>query len=545
MSRKGMSKLISLCMAGILSLGLISGCSGTTSSSSSSGGQTDSGSSSSEQSDGNASGERTVLRVEVFDRAVQGGSNPIDNHWTKWINEQMIARHNMEIQFVSVPRSEEIQQLNVLMASGDAPDIVFTYTQSVVYNYYKQGGVADLTDYIEQYGSNITGYLGDEVLSYGRFDDRQYIIPAKRISRATNGTYMRKDWLDALGLPEPTTMDEFYDTLVQFKEKNPGGVEQVIPYGAAADINAQFSGIIDSFLQLDGMTEEQRFVNAIDGNEKMMYPGFKESIQFINKMYNAGLVDPQFPLYKDGSPTDDLISRGMVGTFNFNYDYPMRTTPGVYNNLKTNIPTAELIAVDCMAMEKGGKAQKQIYLPSGIYNFVPASSKNIEGAVKYLDFLCEEEVRTYLTCGEEGVNHTLDEEGIPVMINLQNDERMMNSPNNLDYAAIVNGVDLGDEARNIKVLSKSYEPGYEELFTQAYNIAMKDSFVVNSMIVPFESEAQFSANLKEKAKEVLASAITASEANFDSVYDAGIQEWLAVGGQQCLDERQAYWDSIQ
>ena len=373
-------KLICIAMAAMLSVTMLAGCSGggatSAASSDTPAASAESGDSSAEAG-AEASGERTTLRVEVFDRAVQGGSDPTNNHWTKWIAEQMLQRHNIDVQFVSVPRSEEIQQLNVLMAGGDAPDIVFTYTQSVVYNYYKQGGTADLSDYMDQHGQTIKSYLGDEILSYGQFDGRQHMIPAKRISRATQGVYMRKDWLDALSLPVPATRDEFYDTLVQFKEKNPGGVEQVIPYGAMSDVNGTFSLIIDSFLELDGMSEEQRFVNAIDGSEKMMYPGFKDGIRFINKMYNAGLVDSQFPLYKDNSPTDDLISRGMVGTFCFNYDYPMRTTPGVYNNLKANVPTAELVAVDCMTEEAGGKTQKNMYLPTGIYNFVPATSKNV------------------------------------------------------------------------------------------------------------------------------------------------------------------------
>jgi putative aldouronate transport system substrate-binding protein len=488
--------------------------------------------------------EPSKLRVEVFDRATQGGSDPTNNYWTDWLKEKILAQHNIDLSFVSVPRSEEIPQLNVLMASNDAPDIVFTYTLSVVYNFYKQGGVADLTDAIEKYGPTIKSYLGEDVLQYGRFDDKQYIIPAKRISRAMYTTYMRKDWLDALNLPVPTNRDEFYNALVAFKQKNPGKVEQVIPYGCASDVPWHVGTIVDSFIDTGSLTEEQAFVLGVDAASSattMLYPGFKEGIRYVNKMYNEGLIDPQFPLYKDYAPVDDLIARGSVGAFTANYDGPIRTTPGDYNNLKANVPTAELIPVDCFPNAQG-KNLKQLYLPTGIYNFVPASSENVEGAVKYLDFLCQEEVRTYITTGEEGVNHTKDENGIPVMINLKNDPRMMNSPNNLDYAVIVNGVDLGDPAKNVSVLSKSYEANYVDVFVKAYNMATKDAIVFNNKIIPFESEAQFSTTLGEKRKEILANAITTSVANFDSVYDAGIQEWLSMGGQQCVDERQAYWN---
>jgi putative aldouronate transport system substrate-binding protein len=539
-------KFLSLAVALTLVLGLFAGCGQSTPPAESSApAESSSAAASSEaSSEAPATAEPGELRVEIFDRATQGGSDPTNNYWTDFIKEKMLEQHNVAVTFESVPRSEEVNQLNVLMASGNAPDIVFTYTQSVAYNYYKQGGLADLTDMVEQYGPNIKRYLGEEVLSYGEFDGKQYMIPAKRISRAMYTTYMRKDWLDALSLPVPTTRDEFYNALVAFKEKNPGNVEQVIPYGAASDVPWHFGTIVDSFID-PNMTEEQKFVLGVDASSSatdMLYPGFKDGIAFLNKMYNAGLIDPQFPLYKDFAPTDDLISRGVVGAFTANYDWPMRTTPGIYNNLKQNVPDAELVPVDCFPNAEG-KNLKQLYLPTGIYNFVPASSENVESAVKYIDFLCQDDIRTFMTIGEEGIHHNKDENGIPVMINLKNDPKMMNSPNNLDYAMVVNGVDRGDPEKNVMVLSKSYEAGYEDLFVQAYNIAMKDAVVFNSLIIPFDSAAQFSTTLNDKRKEILVNAITTSEANFDSVYDAGLAEWMSMGGQQCVDERQAYWDA--
>ena len=327
MQPKKQFKLLSLAVALTLVLGLFAACGQSTppADSSAPAASSSAAASSEASSDAPATAEPSELRVEIFDRATQGGSDPTNNFWTDFIKEKMLAQHNVSVTFESVPRSEEVNQLNVLMASGNAPDIVFTYTQSVAYNYYKQGGLADLTDVIEQYGPNIKGYLGEEVLSYGRFDDRQYMVPAKRISRAQGATYMRKDWLDALNLPVPTTHDEFFNALVAFKEKNPGNMEQVIPYGAASDVPWHFAPIVDSFIDPD-ITEEEKFVLGLDAGN-ILYPGFKDGIRYLNKMYNAGLIDPQFPLYKDFAPTDDLISRGSVGAFNANYDYPMRTTP--------------------------------------------------------------------------------------------------------------------------------------------------------------------------------------------------------------------------
>jgi len=129
------------------------------------------------------------------------------------------------------------------------------------------------------------------------------------------------------------------------------------------------------------------------------------------------------------------------------------------------------------------------------------------------------------------------------MINLQNDPKMMNSPNNLDYALIVNGVDLGDQEKNLLAISKSYEEQYVDWFLNAYHTALNDGTVYNRLSIPFDSEAQYITTLNDKRNEILSNAISASIENFDRVYDAGIQEFLAVGGQACIDERQAYWDA--
>ena len=59
------------------------------------------------------------------------------------------------------------------MASNSAPDIVFTYDWNTLYNYYEGGGIADITDLVQEYGPNLTAFLGDN-LKYGKIDGKQY-----------------------------------------------------------------------------------------------------------------------------------------------------------------------------------------------------------------------------------------------------------------------------------------------------------------------------------------------------------------------------------
>ncbi len=478
------------------------------------------------------------LTVEIFDRGATGASDPTNNYWTKWIQENALKDLNLDVKFVSVPRSQEIDQLNVLMAAGTAPDICFTYDIGTIYNYYKNNGIADLTSNLEQYGSDLKTYLGDTILSMGQFNGKQYAIPAKRIVLGKYGTYIRKDWLDALNMPLPTTTEEYYQALKAFKEKNPGKVDHVIPLTATSDVAWRCATILESFIE-PNLSDETMYVNCPMGSFTLLLPGYTEGVRFLNKLYNEGLLDPQFALYKDDIQSDADTARGTVGSYIHAYDQPLRSSPGIMDQLKTNVPTAEFVPIDTFK-NADGKYFKTNYSPNGINVIVPAASKNIDGAVKYLNWMSKQPIRYYLETGEEGVNYDIVD-GLPAMKAATGD-MIMNSPNNIDYVLVVNGMEMDDPAKNIDVIARSY-PGYEDVFREAYNISLKDGYTIPTLLDPIDSEAQFSNTLKEKQKEIFAKAITAKPEDFDNVWNAGIKEFLESGGQAIIDERQKVWDA--
>ena len=216
----------SICVSLAVLMIALAGCQSNSSSNTQNGPQGDA-----QSGTASANKEHRTLTVEVFDRGKPGQPDLNNNYWTKYVNDNFGKQFNVTVNYVSVPRSQEVDKLNVLMAAGQAPDISYTYNQGVVYNYVQQGGLADLDSALQQYGSTLTKYLGDDVLKYGKFNGKQYAVPGKRTVLAGDNTFIRKDWLDKLGLPVPTTPEQFYDTMAAFKEKNPGNVSGVIPSG--------------------------------------------------------------------------------------------------------------------------------------------------------------------------------------------------------------------------------------------------------------------------------------------------------------------------
>ncbi|HBM80468.1 MAG TPA: ABC transporter substrate-binding protein [Clostridiaceae bacterium] len=473
-----------------------------------------------------------TLSVEVFDRGKPGQPDLNNNFWTKYINDNFGKQFNATVNFVAVPRAQEIDKLNVLMAANQAPDIAFTYNQGIVYNYVQQGGLAELDSDLKQYGSTLTKYLGDDVLKYGKFNGKQYAVPGKRTVLATNNTFIRKDWLDKLGLPLPTTADEFYNDMVAFKEKNPGNVTGIIPYGYA--LNATWPGIGTIFeaFKPSNLTEEQYATLQQSNNWNL--PKYEQAVQYVNKMYNAGLISPNFATDKDGKMLDADISNGKVGAFITNWDGPYRTAPGDYANLKKNVPGAEIVPCDPWAND-AVKHPKQGYSPNGMFIIIPKTSKNTDLAIQYLNWMSDSKNTLFLQNGQEGVDYNMVD-GIPKQTGTTNSgDKMMTVANNLDYDLLSNGIELGDQQKNSIAISAGY-PGYETDVENALKISLTDYYEPYYYSIPNSADAKYNAALTSLSTQMLAKLITAKPSDVDSLYKKLVSQYMTQGGQAVYDE---------
>ncbi|MEK5032254.1 extracellular solute-binding protein [Paenibacillus sp. FSL R7-0302] len=468
------------------------------------------------------------LTVEVFDRGVQGQPDLNNNTWTKYVNEHFGKPNNAIVEYVPVPRSQEVDKLNVLMAAGQAPDISFTYDGALVTRFAKSDGLHTLDELLESQGQQLKAYLGENVLSYGQYNGKQVSIPGKRTLLAWNGMFIRKDWLDKLGMPLPTNRDELYNTLVAFRDKNPGNVNGVIPWAtAAAGMNYTFGNLVQSFW---GQMSEEEFVTT----PNWLKPGNKDAYKWLNKLYNEKLISPDFALDKTTKQADADVTNGKVGFYAANWDYPM--TQKIREPLKQNAPDANYIPIDTFKNAEG-KYIKEVYNENGIFSFIPKSSKNAELAIKYLNWMADPEVMFFLQFGEEGVNHTL-KDGIPQGIS-QTGENMMTSNLNMDYTVIVNGAELGDTEKNVKTYAAALASGdkqYEALAMESYKINTTDGYSSFYYGVPNEANIKYGKTLGDMNKQMIDRLVVAKEAEFDALYEKLVKEYMDAGGKAVQDE---------
>ncbi|MBB3111632.1 putative aldouronate transport system substrate-binding protein [Paenibacillus phyllosphaerae] len=501
-----------------------------------------------EGAEGAASGEqeRTTLKVEVFDRGNAPAGMSIDNNYlTNYVKSSFSDTSGIDVQYVPIPRSEEIQKLNVLMASADdVPDIVFTYDSGTYYRYATQGGLTDVTELLDEYGPNLKAFLGEDTLKYGQIDGQQLAIPGRRLVLGRYASYVRQDWLDKVGLPVPQTTDELYEALKAFKAQDPGGLgDKMIPLGMSM-APAQYESLLWSFVE--PLTEEQRYTltqKLGSSDYPVLLPGFKDGLQFMNKLYNEGLISKDFALDEDKKQIWQDVQNGLVGAYSEDAGELFFGYNSTYKNMQTNVSGATFTPIDPYT-DAEGKHAKPGYAPNAMYIMIPKSSERAVEAIKYLDWMASEDHLFFMQNGVEGENYAL-EDGIPVLDAEAPQDVQDRLYNYGDMAIIVNGKFIGEPQQNSEAYIRQVPKEYHELMRTSVDISNVDKIDQIVMPRPIESESKYGNALAEKYKELIVKTTMAAPDKFESTYESIMKEYMAGGGQAILDERKTVYGEMR
>ncbi|MCR4597122.1 MAG: sugar ABC transporter substrate-binding protein [Lachnospiraceae bacterium] len=495
------------------------------------------------------------ITVELYDRNVDGGTEAGNNAWTQWIQQQMLDRYNVEVEFVTVSRWDEATDINNLLASQSAPDICYTYNYSAIQTYANMGGVIDLAPLLDQNKDLVPSmfdWLGEDVI-YQDLDPNAgtlWAIEGKRNEICRINTFIRQDWLDKLGLETPTTKQEFEDCLVAFKDNADtllgADASKMVPLSISYDVGWRAATLIESFMD-PAITDKEYYVNGYD-SRAFTQNGTKEAIRLLNKWYNAGLVWKDFAVHTgDDTTEDDMIKAGFVGAFIHNYDYPFRNGKDSINaTLAAQFgEDAKFVAINTFE-DKNGGYNKYTYSNTGDRKvFFPATNDEPIASLCYLEFISQPETIKYLQIGDEGVVHTVDASGAIVI--QEPDEAhhdwYQNSGKNIDMTINCNGLRLDTEELTVQSLAFAYADVDPADVQNAIKVAQVDAKTPKTPSVGDIQAETEGTDLDGKRDQAYDKAVVASEADFDSVWDQGMEEYLAAGGQAIIDERTAAWEA--
>lgn len=321
-------------------------------------------------------------------------------------------RTGVQLQFIQPPANQSKEALNMLLASGDLPDVI-EYSWATFpgggAKAISDGYIMKLNDAIEQYAPNFKKYLEEnpEVDKQIKTDDGSYyVFPFIRgddMLKTYQGPIIRKDWLDELGLPVPETIDDWYTTLKAFKEQK--GVAAPLSFLSTPTTLFALDG--GAFVGAYGVKKD--FTLSADGEiiYGPMEQGYKEFLTTFRKWYEEGLIDNNIATV-DVKTLDSNMTSERSGASVWNSGAGISKWSGV---LKEQNPDAQLIGAPYPVVEKGDTpmfGQKDYaFVTTGGSVAVSATSQNVEAAVRMLDYGYSEEGHMFFNFGIEGTSYTL------------------------------------------------------------------------------------------------------------------------------------------
>lgn len=517
-------KILLIITCFILSMSLIvAGCSsnkGGTSSNSSNKGET-------------SNTNPVVEKEEPIEIVISGNFDPpkADNNFVQKFLEE---KFNVKIKNVKFERAAWEEGFNVLLTSGDIPDIFVgdAGTHSMV-QWADQGIIASISqEEIRQYMPN---YVADfeavapNAWDVGNYNGKNWGVPriwgdgATGFTPAYNG-----EWLKAIGFSEPPkTLAEFEDMLTKFTFNDPDGNSKKDTWGMTGrgkDFTpSMFSPVFGAF----GIAPYQ-FKVGDDG--KLVWGALTEetrqALKQLNTWYKAGIIDQEFITDTNGEIQKKFVAgrTGVVDTGMWHHLYE----DGYFGKISKD-QGRNLVVGSPLTGPNGDAyvvANGALQPPLLFGSQLEGDEKKRIKILQMLEFIATTD-EGYLTTswGKEGEHYNLvNGVVVPVEKYLEAEERGI-----LGLGGFYNMF-----GGKVVSMQKYHLPTEKIAFKQKVTSGVK---VLTDPMGPvaLQSKAQFEAIVKDIQDQFFLKAISGAK-NTDKDFDEFVAQWLKSGGQQIIDE---------
>lgn len=444
------------------------------------------------------------------------------------ILQELEKRTGLDINWELWPTDGYAQQCQLTFGSGEYPDAMEVWWSSWPNQFIElieDEVVQPLDSLIAEYGPNIQATRsGTDYYDYG--DGQIWAVPCRVLEDGnTNCMMIRQDWLDQLGLPVPTSSQEYYDTLKAFQanaELLTGNPDAIAAHGACT---TYFGNCFTEYVYSEnGFLEGW---NDVDG--KMVYyinmPGYKESLATLRKFYQEGLIEPEYLLMNRDQFLDKLYTN-VYGSFDFATDILDPAITSWIRSYYEAVPEAKLSMIPPFRDAEGNAHLRTVN--QSIQCVVFEDAENAENVIKLLNFLATEEGMLLTQFGIEGEHWVYDENGQPKSL-LTTDE---------DRAAV--GTGSYAWMYRLSYFNAAFSSEFDD-----ERATMKAATVPTPVMPTTESYIDNKATLSSLVSTYTAELICNADIDFDETFDKYVKEWNKLGGEEWTEEINEYWQSRQ
>ncbi len=364
------------------------------------------------------------------DDTLKRGDNPFADNYAWRAIEEATGIH---VEFNLFSGANYATQYSLMLVSEDYPDVA----ESPIGGGYSGGNDKAIEDgvYVDlaEYKDLMPNYMRWVNLSKGNtktaYTDEGHMVFFNQAYDHSQATYLgytiRRDWLDDLGLEIPTTLDQWYDVLLAFKENKTGGAAP-LDMGFSGSKGFSTSTYIDGAFNVNGSADCGLIVKGTTIESSFRSQGLYDYLELMRKWYDEGLVDPDF----------------MAPTFFWNMERLANNEigfiPAMYTQVGTFCADAGMAEQGCymelMPVPTLDGTERHIYskgvwasgmgMPGGAVIF--ADSDIVEEAIRWCDYRYSEPGYMTTNYGVLGETYDFDENGQPYLFDL-----LVNNPDGL------------------------------------------------------------------------------------------------------------------
>jgi len=344
-----------------------------------------------------------LLTIEYWNDISQGPPVTVDHPQNVYLREKF----GFQVVGPTVPWQggvEYFQQLQLRIVGGDIPDVFMPWNQLEV-TLAKQGAILELSKLLEQRAPTLRAKVSEDIWEIVRASSPDgksiYFLPGVFSTPYGQG-FIRKDWLDNLGMKIPTTLDEYVAVLRAFRDKDANGNGD--PNDEIPVSGRQLGRWMDHLFMPFGVAMFEGVPDFHMYNGELTYsavtPNMRAALVWIRDLYAERLLDPEVFLNTQQIWLSK-IDRGKVGSW---FHMPVFSPVRIQAMSSVN-PKAEIVNLPAFSAPgfKGTYFNKAYRRPEWVF-----SAAEPEKAARFFDFIeyytknQDEEFRGY-----EGLNYII------------------------------------------------------------------------------------------------------------------------------------------
>ncbi|XID92668.1 extracellular solute-binding protein [Paenibacillaceae bacterium WGS1546] len=348
--------------------------------------------------------ESRPVKIEI---ALQNGTLPRPEEDA--LKQEIDRIVGIDLVLNPTPANEYQNNLNVRLAAGNYPDVFQALSPIQLKEYADKGLLLDLTPYLQDL-KPVMDFQGDS-FTKGQIDGKQYAI-IRHADVPFTSYWIRKDWLDELGLKAPTTLEELFNVAKAFTEEDPDRSGGKNTLGITGFELSSFYPILGAYGVGNPTHLYMKDGKLMTG---VLDPNMPEALAYLKSMMDAGVIDQEIITNKNLLDVEKAF-QGQAGILFQGWTNISRKTS--YEQYKSINPNAEWIQLDAPAGPGGKYAESYDYAKAAAYWAVSKSVENdpekLKKVIELFNFLSTEEGIRLVSYGVEGKHYTMENGSVTV-----------------------------------------------------------------------------------------------------------------------------------